>query len=125
MQAVTSNQVVAGTSPLSQAIRSGNHIYVSGQIPRRPDGTMVTGDFAAEVRCVLENVRAILEAGGSGLHRVVRVGAYLTDASLFPEFNRVYREFFTQQPLPARTTIVCALAAQGAHVEVDAVAEVS
>lgn len=109
-------------SPISQAVQAGDYLFVSGQTPRRPDGTEVAGDFDAEVRCVLSNVIAVVEAAGAGAERVCKVNAYLTDASLFERFNAIYSEYFTSAPLPARTTIVSSLARPSIRVEVEAVA---
>jgi len=92
-------------------------VFVSGQIPLRPDGELVEGDFAAQVRQVLTNVRAVLEAAGSGLDRVVQVTAYLTDMANFPIFNEVYAEFF-DAPYPARAVVGVASLPKGVSVEV-------
>ena len=111
------------TSPLSQAVRVGNLLFISGQTPRRPDTwEIIHGEFQEEVRAVLDAVRGIVEAAGGSLKDICKVNAYLTDISLFEEFNAVYLEYFVARPLPARTTIGCTLAREGIRVEVEAVA---
>jgi 2-iminobutanoate/2-iminopropanoate deaminase len=107
--------------PLSQGIRAGDFLFVSGQTARNANGEWITDNFEAEVRCVLENVRAIVEAAGGSMDRICKVGAYLTDLSLFDEFNRIYVQYFQKSPPPARTTVGCSLARRDLHVEIDAV----
>jgi 2-iminobutanoate/2-iminopropanoate deaminase len=113
----------APRGPYSPAVRAGDTIYVSGQVPVNPvTGELVTGDVQAETRQVLTNIRGILASCGGTLADVVRCTVYLTDAADFNAMNEVYAEFFGETK-PARTTIVAAaLPVPGAKVEIDAIA---
>jgi reactive intermediate/imine deaminase len=107
--------------PYSQAVRAGNTVYLSGQIPLDPKtGELVSGDFNQEARRVFENLKAVAETAGDGLKDVVRVTIYLTDLGHFPKVNEVMTEYF-QEPYPARVTIGAAALPRGARVEIDAV----
>ncbi len=109
--------------PYSQAIRSDGLLFASGQIPIDPSkGEIVQGEIEAQTRQVLDNLRAVLEAGGSGLDRVLKTTVYLVDLSLFPRVNAVYGEYFASDPTPARATVQVAALPLGAQVEVDAIA---
>ncbi|MBB4919203.1 RidA family protein [Streptosporangium saharense] len=102
----------------AQAVRAGDFVYVSGQVPRTPDGGYTPADVAAETRLTLGNLAAIAEAAGGGLGDVVKVTAYLTRQEYFGEFNTAYAEYFGEHR-PARTTVVAGL--REVKVEVDAV----
>jgi reactive intermediate/imine deaminase len=105
----------------SQAIRAGDTVYLSGQIPLDPDtGELVAGDMEAQVRRVFENLKAVAEAAGSDLARVVKLNVYLTDLAHFALVNRVMAEY-CPQPYPARAAIGVAALPKGAAVEIDAV----
>lgn len=107
--------------PYSQAVRTGNTVYLSGQIPLDPKtGELVSGDFNLEARRVFENLKAVAETAGDGLKDVVRVTIYLTDLGHFPKVNEVMAEYF-KEPYPARVTIGVAALPRGARVEIDAV----
>ena len=113
----------APVGPYSQAIRAGQWLFASGQIPLDPTtGKIVPGEIEDEARQVLANLRAVLEAGGSGLDRVVKATVYLTDLTLFPRVNAIYAEFFTATPTPARVTVGVASLPFGSRVEIDAIA---
>jgi 2-iminobutanoate/2-iminopropanoate deaminase len=115
----------APRGPYSPAVRAGDTIYVSGQIPIDPvSGQVISGDVATETRQVLKNIKSILEGSGASMAQVVRCGVYLINAADFKAMNEVYSEFFGDAR-PARTTIiVAALPLQGAKIEIDAVAYV-
>ncbi len=117
METVRTERAPQAIGPYSQAVKAAGFVFVSGQIPLRPNGELVEGDFADQVRQVLTNVRAVLEAAGSGLDRVVQVTAYLTDMANFPIFNEVYAEFF-DAPYPARAVVGVASLPKGVSVEV-------
>ena len=105
----------------SQAIRSGNTVYLSGQIPLDPRTMeLVTGGFEAQARRVFENLSAVAAAAGGTLANAVKLNIYLTDLGNFAELNRVMAEYFTA-PYPARATLGVASLPRGAAVEVDAV----
>jgi reactive intermediate/imine deaminase len=105
----------------SQAIRAGDTVYLSGQIPLDPaTGELVTGDMEAQVRRVFENLKAVAEAAGSDLARVVKLNVFLTDLAHFALVNRVMAEY-CPQPYPARAALGVAALPKGAAVEIDAV----
>ena len=107
----------------SQAMRTGNTVYLSGQIPLDPaTGELVGGDMEAQVRRVFENLKALAVAAGGGLDNAVRVTVYLTDLQHFALVNRVMAEYFSQ-PYPARAALGVAALPKGAAVEIDAILE--
>jgi reactive intermediate/imine deaminase len=109
--------------PYSQAVVHEGLVYVSGQIPLDPaTGEVAEGEIEAQATRVFENLRAVLEAAGSGLERVLRTSIYLTDLSAFPRVNAIYERHFTGDPKPARSTIGVAALPLGVQIEVDAVA---
>jgi len=112
----------AAIGPYSQAIRAGDLLFVSGQIPLDPaTGQIVSGDVAAQTERVILNLRAILEAAGSSFAGVVKTTVYLTDLAQFADVNEVYARFF-EPPFPARATVQVAALPRGAQVEIDAIA---
>ena len=113
----------APVGPYSQAIRMGDLVFASGQIPLDPKtGEIVPGEIEDETRQVLANLRAVLEASGCGLERVLKTTVYLTDMDLFPRVNAVYAEAFAAEPAPARATVEVSALPLGARVEIDAIA---
>ena len=105
----------------SQAVRAGNTVYLSGQIPLDPaTGELVAGDMEAQVRRVFENLKAVAVAAGGDLSHVVKLTVYLTDLAHFALVNRVMAEY-CPQPYPARAAIGVAALPKGAAVEIDAV----
>jgi reactive intermediate/imine deaminase len=105
----------------SQAVRAGDTVYLSGQIPLDPaTGELVAGDMEAQVRRVFENLKAVCEAAGGDLSQVVKLTVYLTDLAHFALVNRVMAEYFTQ-PYPARAALGVAALPKGATVEMDGV----
>jgi 2-iminobutanoate/2-iminopropanoate deaminase len=112
----------APVGPYSQAILAGGWLFISGQIPIDPStGRMVEGSFEDKVRRVLENIKAIVEAAGGTLDNIVKVTVYLKDISLFDRFNRVYSEYFGENP-PARVVVEVSNLPKGADLEVEAIA---
>lgn len=125
MREVRSDGAPAPLGPYVQAVAHGRLLFVSGQIPLDPKtGKLVEGGIETQAERVIENLRAVLEAGGSSLARVLRTTIYLTDLSLFPRVNRVYGRHFVGDPRPARVTIQAAALPLGAQIEIDAVAAV-
>ena len=111
--------------PYSQAVRSGDTIYTSGQIPLDPTtGELIVGDITAQTERVFANLQAVLAAGGATFANVVRVGIYLTDLGDFAVVNDVMKRHFSE-PYPARSTIGVAALPRGAAVEIDLVATLS
>ena len=111
-------------APYSQAIRAGDFVFVSGQLALQPDHAEIVGDSIEEqTEQVLANLRAILEAAGSGLDRLVKTTVYLADLGDFAGMNEVYARHVGDVP-PARATIEVSALPSGAKVEIEAVATV-
>jgi 2-iminobutanoate/2-iminopropanoate deaminase len=109
--------------PYSQAIVADGFVFVAGQVPVNPStNELELGDAGSETRRTLQNIKAILEAAGSSLRDVVRVGVFLADLKDFDAMNAVYREFFPEDP-PARSTVGAQL--PKIKVEIDCIARVS
>jgi len=119
--AIATEHAPAAIGPYSQAVRSGNTVFLSGQIPLDPaTGQLVEGDIAAQSRRVFDNLQAVCQAAGGSLDQVVRIGIYLTDLGDFAAVNAVMADYFSA-PYPARSTIEVAGLPRGARVEVDAI----
>lgn len=119
--AIATDRAPAAIGPYSQAVRRGQTVYLSGQIPLDPaTGELVAGDIAAQTRQVFANLRAVCEAAGGSLDDVVRVGIYVMDLADFAAVNAVMAEHFAA-PYPARSTIQVAGLPRGARVEIDAI----
>ncbi|WP_274584283.1 RidA family protein [Neisseria leonii] len=121
-QIIHTDHAPAAIGAYSQAVRAGNTVYLSGQIPLNPaDMTVVGGgDFRAETHQVFKNLRAVAEAAGGSLEDIVKVNAYLTDLANFAVFNEVMAEYFAQ-PYPARAAVGVAALPKGVQVEAEAV----
>ena len=113
---------VFGTAhmPLSSAVRAGDFVYVSGQVPVDAQGNIVAGDIKAQTRQVLDNVKAALALAGATMDEVVKTTAWLQDARDFSGFNQVYGSYFTNEP-PARSTAESRLMLD-IKVEIEAIA---
>lgn len=107
--------------PLSHGVRAGDLLFVSGQVATAPDGSVLVGDFEAEVNSAIDNVEAVLRAGGASLADVVKVNAYLSNATLFAPFNEIYARRIGAVP-PARTTVVVDFGHPDVRVELEAIA---
>ena len=120
-QPIATDRAPAAIGPYSQAVRSGNHVFTSGQIPLDPaTGALVEGDIATQAQRVFDNLQAVCQAAGSSFVDVVRVGIYLVDLADFAAVNAVMAEYF-EAPYPARSTIGVASLPKGARVEIDLV----
>jgi len=120
-QIIHTDNAPAAIGPYSQAVRAGNTVYFSGQIPLVPaTGEVVAGDISAQARQVFDNLKAVAEAAGGSLDRIVRVGLYLTDLSQFAAVNAVMQEYF-KAPYPARSTIEVSALPKGVGFEADAI----
>ena len=107
--------------PYSQAIKVGNTVYLSGQIPLVPDtGVLDTGDMRAQIRRVFENLSAVAQAAGGGLNDVVKLNVFLTDLGHFALVNELMAQYF-REPYPARAAVGVAALPKGAAVEMDAI----
>ncbi len=105
----------------SQAVRVGDTVYMSGQIPLDPaSGQLVTGDIEAEIRRVFDNIAAIAQAAGGSLASAVKLSVFLTDLAHFPKVNEVMATYFSE-PYPARAAIGVAALPRGARVEVECI----
>lgn len=118
---IHSDAAPAAIGPYSQAVRIGNTVYCSGQIPLDPrTGELVLGDIRVQARRAFDNLKAVVDAAGADFGQVARLGLYLLDLGQFAEVNAVMGEYF-QAPYPARSTIGVAALPKGAIFEVDAV----
>lgn len=108
----------------SQAVKVGNLLFVSGQIPINPDnGELITGNFKERARQVLNNLKNIIEAAGSNMNKIVKTNVYLTDLSNFAELNEIYSEFFSSDP-PARAAVQVSNLPLNTDIEIECIAEV-
>jgi reactive intermediate/imine deaminase len=120
-QPVHTPRAPAAIGPYSQAIKAGNTVYLSGQIPLDPKSMqLVTGDIRAQTRQVFDNLAAVAEAAGGSLANAVRLTVYLTDLANFGVVNEIMAEY-CKEPYPARAAIGVASLPRGAAVEVDGI----
>ena len=123
MKAISTKKAPAAIGPYSQAIRVGNLVYTSGQIPIDPaTGAFVEGGIKEQTRQSLTNVRAILAEVGLAMSDVVKTTVFMADMNDFAEMNGVYAEFFAE-PYPARSAVAVKTLPKGALVEIEVVAE--
>ena len=113
--------VPAPRGPYSPAVRAGDFIFVSGQVPVDPATQLVSGDVATETRRVLTNIQEILKGCSASMSDVVKCNVYLADRKDFAAMNAVYAEFFGDAK-PARATVVTGFAMEGIHVEIECMA---
>ena len=124
MKAISTTKAPAAIGPYSQAIKVGNLVYTSGQIPIDPaTGVFVEGDIKEQTRQSLTNVKAILEEAGLTMKNVVKTTVFMADMADFADMNAVYSEFFAE-PYPARSAVAVKTLPKGALVEIEVVAEV-
>ncbi len=122
LQYIVSSAAPKAIGPYSHAVRAGNSVYLSGQVALDPvTGNLVQGDFAAQVRRVLDNLKAVLLEAGGEFRNVVKSTVYLTDVANFQTMNSIYAEYFGESK-PARSTIGVAQLPRGAAVEIDLIA---
>jgi reactive intermediate/imine deaminase len=120
-QAIHSDDAPAAIGTYSQAIRTGQLVFLSGQIPLRPDDmTVVDGDFETRARQVFKNLSAVAQAAGGDLNDIVKLTIFLTDLDNFATVNSVMEDFFAQ-PYPARAAVGVASLPKGVDVEADAI----
>ncbi len=126
MEVVSTEQAPKAIGPYSQAIitQAKKWVFVSGQIPIRPDtGEVVQGDIKMQTKQVLENLKAILLASGSGLEHVVKTTVYLKNMDDFPFMNEVYAMYFASNP-PARATVEVSRLPKDVRIEIECIAEI-
>jgi 2-iminobutanoate/2-iminopropanoate deaminase len=122
MDALTTNDAPAAIGPYSQAIKAGDYLFVSGQIPLDPaSGALVTGGIGEQTHRVLQNLGGILKAAGISFNRVVKTTVYLADMSEFAAMNEIYATYFPA-PAPARATVQAARLPRDVRVEIDLIA---
>jgi len=120
-QIIHSDRAPAAIGPYSQAVRAGDTVYLSGQIPLEPEtGELVSGDIQTQTRRVFGNLAAVAEAAGGRLADLVKLNIYLTDLAHFPLVNEVMAETFVE-PYPARAAIGVTALPKGAAIEMDAI----
>jgi 2-iminobutanoate/2-iminopropanoate deaminase len=118
---IQTDKAPAAIGPYSQAVKVGDMVYTSGQIPMTPDGELVTGDIHDQVRQILNNLEKVLEEAGSSLQQIIKTTIYLTDMDDFIAVNTVYGEYFSGA-YPARTTVAVKTLPKNVDVEIDAIA---
>jgi reactive intermediate/imine deaminase len=120
-QIVNTDRAPKAIGTYSQAVRIGDTVYLSGQIPLVPETMeLATGDMESQIRQVFDNLKAVAETAGGGLGDLVKLNVYLTDLGHFPLVNQVMAEYF-QGPYPARAAVGVAALPRGAGVEMDGV----
>ncbi|MBP6346100.1 RidA family protein [Neisseriaceae bacterium CLB008] len=118
---IHTDKAPAAIGAYSQAVRAGNTVYLSGQIPLNPEtGEVVAGGFAEETHQVFKNFKAIVEEAGGSLDQVVKINAFLTDLGNFATFNEIMAQYFTE-PYPARAAIGVASLPKGVQVEAEGI----
>ena len=123
MKTVHTDKAPQAIGPYCQAKISGNFLYSSGQIPIDPaTGELIPGGIEEQTRRVCENLKAVLEAAGTSLEKVIKTNCYLNDINDFAAFNKVYAEYFTEKP--ARSCVGGLQIPKGALVEVEVIAEI-
>ena len=120
---IGTDKAPAAVGPYSQAIKTDNFLFISGQIPINPATNMISGDIQAQTRQVLDNLRAVLAAAGGSLSDIVKTTVFLKSLNDFASMNEVYRQYFIDCP-PARSTVEVSGIPKGALVEIEAIAVV-
>ena len=123
MEAVHTSGAPSAIAPYSQAIRHGGLLYTCGQIALDPStGTLTDGGIEAQAHQALSNLRAVVQAGGSDMSRVVKTTVYLADMADYPKVNAIYLEYFPQAPRPARSAVAVKELPLGGLIEIDCIA---
>ena len=121
-RAVSSPDAPAAIGPYSAAIRTGNLLFLSGQIPLNPaDGTLIGGDITAQTEQVFRNISSLLQAAGATFANVARTTVFLSDMNEFAEMNEVYARYVSDPP-PARSTVQVVRLPRDARIEIDVIA---
>ena len=123
-QIITSDKVAKPRVPLSPAVKVGNLVFVSGSTPFTTDYQIAKGDFPVQMHQVMQGLKALLEAAGSSLDKVVKVNVFLARIRDFPEMNEIYKAYFKEGSYPARTTIEATMTNKDFLLEIECVAEV-
>lgn len=121
---ISTDTAPAAIGPYSQALRFGNLLFCSGQVPLDPaTGQLVEGGIEPQTRRVLENLKAVVAAGGSSLSQVAKTTVFVVNLADYATINQIYAEYF-QDPAPARSAVQVAALPKGALVEIEAIATV-
>jgi reactive intermediate/imine deaminase len=120
MKPISTPEAPAAIGTYSQAVRAGDTVYLSGQIPLDPKSMQIVEGFENQVRRVFDNLQAVAKAAGGDFSRVARVTIYLVDLANFPKVNEIMATYF-REPYPARVTVGVASLPRGSQVEIDAV----
>ena len=124
-QPIHSNEAPNAIGPYSQAVRVGDTVYLSGQIPLDPQTMeLVEGDIGARARRVFDNLTAVMQEAGGSLSDIVKLTIYLVDLEQFGQVNEVMAQYF-DAPFPSRATVAVAALPKGAPIEVEAVAHLA
>ena len=124
-QRIHSNEAPNAIGPYSQAVRVGDTVYLSGQIPLDPQTMeLVEGDIRARARRVFDNLTAVMQEAGGSLSDIVKLTIYLVDLEQFGQVNEVMAEYF-DAPFPSRATVAVAALPKGAPIEVEAIAHLA
>lgn len=120
---ISTTNAPAAIGPYSQAVRHGDTIYVSGQLPLNPETKKINDDVSVQTEQSLNNIKAILQEAGSSMENIIRCGIFVTDLADFATVNDMYASFF-EGNCPARATVQVAALPLGSKVEIDAIASV-
>ena len=121
-ETISTENAPGAIGPYSQAVKAGNMVFCSGQIPIDPaTGEFISSDVAEQTRQVLKNLNAVLEAAGSNLNNVIKTTVFLADMNDFTAMNEIYAEFFNENK-PARATVQAARLPRDARVEIECIA---
>jgi 2-iminobutanoate/2-iminopropanoate deaminase len=123
-EVIQSANAPAVSGPYSQAVKVGPLLFVSGQLPLDPSGMRASGGAGKETERCLENLKAVLEAGGASMENVVKVTVFMTDLGDFKFMNQTYEKYFPQNP-PARSTVQVVKLPKDVHVEIEAIAVIA
>ncbi|WP_054951057.1 RidA family protein [Numidum massiliense] len=118
MEFIATEQAPAAIGPYSQAVKCGNFLFTSGQIPLTKDGERVTGDIEVQTKQVLQNLQAVLDEAGATVQQVVKATVFLTDLTNFARVNELYGDFF-QGHAPARSCVQVAALPKGVDIEIE------
>lgn len=121
MELIQTDKAPQAIGPYSQAVKVGNMIFTSGNIPLRPDGSLVTGSVEEQTHQVMVNLQAVLEAAGSSLEKVVKTTVFIKNMDEFARINEVYGTYFTAHK-PARSTVEVARLPKDVAIEIEAIA---
>lgn len=121
ISSIESNQAPSPVGPYSPAVRAGDFLFISGQIPLTTSGDIITGDIQAETRQVLSNIDALLREATLTFANVVKMAIFTTDITQFDAINAVYSDYITTRPFPARSMVEVSALPRGVRIEMEAI----